>query len=57
MCYVVCHIFHDMYTQEEKPVIDCVFESKEDASTFVASANANGYNYYYMEEAEFFHHN
>ena len=54
-CYIVCHTFHDMYTQEDKPIIDEVYESKADADKRVRELRAEEpLSDYYVEESELY---
>lgn len=50
MCYVVYHWFHDMYTQEEHKVIDCVFLSKSEACEYIDTENDSSLDLYSFEE-------
>lgn len=53
--YIICHTYHDMYTQEDKPIIDEVYESKADADKRVRElwAEQPGSDYY-IEESELY---
>lgn len=53
-CYIVYHIFHDMNTNEERPIVDSVFESEEDAKRFCVRMNGSEPSEEYFYEPEDF---
>lgn len=53
-CFIVYHIFHDMYSNEETSLVDCVFESKDDAIQYCEEMNKSDPDSYYTEAAEYY---
>ena len=54
-CYIVYHIFHNMYSNKDEPVIFGVFESEEDANRFCNNMNSSDeYDEYSYTSADFF---
>ena len=55
-CYIVEHLFHDMYTQEDIHSIDGVFSTRELAETYIEAMAKSGdplCSYYFIEEEVF----
>ena len=54
-CYIVYHVFHNMYSNEEKPIVFGVFESDEDANRFCNNMNSSEPDEeYFYKSADFF---
>lgn len=51
-CYIVMYAFHDINTNEERPIISAVFMSKEDAQAYINTLDDS--DSYYIEESELY---
>ena len=54
-CYIVYHIFHNMYSDKDEPVVFGVYESEEDANRFcVRMSGSEPSEEYFYESEDFF---